>query len=344
MIEMVLSHVDLARMRFAHSPIGELVASLLILQEQSRQHMYNKWISSVRGQLSGLKLDLLLALAPAGRYLPDFVMPPPTQPWGVLADELELVAATSPCHVRAELERLYPDRPMPAVLWPLHEDPGRHLPEVVEAMNRYWQAAVEPVWQRLQALCMADLSYRMERFGIGGISRVLEDLHPEISFLADQLRIDKPHHCHHRFDLTGTGLLLVPCVFSWPTLIVGCCGQARPVLIYPPRGVAELCEQSRAEQTDPLCALVGRTRATLPTQLAEQLDLSPAAVSQHLKILKDTALVTGRRRGRMVLYQRTAAATALLARSSPTSVLAEYSLLEGAAGGDVVTIKSTTNR
>ncbi len=88
MIEMVLSHVDLARMRFAHSPIGELVASLLILQEQSRQHMYNKWISSVRGQLSGLKLDLLLALAPAGRYLPDFVMPPPTQPWGVLADEL----------------------------------------------------------------------------------------------------------------------------------------------------------------------------------------------------------------------------------------------------------------
>src|SRR6266516_809619 len=217
--------------------------------------------------------------------------------------------------------RLYPDRPMPAVLWPLHEDPGRHLPEVVEAMNRYWQAAVEPVWQRLQALCMADLSYRMERFGIGGISRVLEDLHPEISFLADQLRIDKPHHCHHRFDLTGTGLLLVPCVFSWPTLIVGCCGQARPVLIYPPRGVAELCEQSRAEQTDPLCALVGRTRATLlamldlprtTTQLAEQLDLSPAAVSQHLKILKDTALVTGRRRGRMVLYQRTAAATALM--------------------------------
>jgi len=86
--------------------------------------------------------------------------------------------------------------------------------------------------------------------------------------------------------------------------------------------VAELWQQPQAEQTDPLAALVGRTRATLlatlglprtTTQLAEQLDLSPAAVSQHLKILKDTALVTARRRGRMVLYQRTAAATALLA-------------------------------
>jgi DNA-binding transcriptional ArsR family regulator len=66
---------------------------------------------------------------------------------------------------------------------------------------------------------------------------------------------------------------------------------------------------------------MGNTRAALlasldlprtTTQLARQLDLSPAAVSQHLKILKDTALVTAHRRGRMVLYQRTPAATALL--------------------------------
>jgi DNA-binding transcriptional ArsR family regulator len=53
------------------------------------------------------------------------------------------------------------------------------------------------------------------------------------------------------------------------------------------------------------------------TQLAEQLDLSPAAVSQHLKILKDTMLVTADRRGRMVLYQRTTAAAALLAAVGP---------------------------
>jgi DNA-binding transcriptional ArsR family regulator len=328
MIELLLAHVDLARLRFAHSPASEIVMSLRVLQERSRQHMYGKWISAMRGQLSelGKDLDLLLALAPAGRYLPDFVMPPPTQPWEVLADQLGLIAATPPCHVRAELERVYADRPMPAVLRPLHEDPTRHLPEVVGAMHRYWQAAVEPVWPRLQALCMADLTYRTERFATGGIARVLDDLHPEISFLGDRLCVDKPHHCHHRFDLTGTGLLLVPCVFSWPALVVGCCGQAVPALTYPPRGVAELCEQSRIEQTDPLCALVGRTRATLlarldlprtTTQLAEQLALSPAAVSQHLKILKDTTLVTGRRRGRMVLYQRTAAAAALLAAIQP---------------------------
>jgi DNA-binding transcriptional ArsR family regulator len=84
--------------------------------------------------------------------------------------------------------------------------------------------------------------------------------------------------------------------------------------------VAELWEDTMAEQPDPLSALVGRTRASLlailavpgTTQLAERLELSPAAVSQHLKILKDAALVSAHRRGRMVLYQRTPAATTLL--------------------------------
>jgi DNA-binding transcriptional ArsR family regulator len=61
--------------------------------------------------------------------------------------------------------------------------------------------------------------------------------------------------------------------------------------------VAELWEESPPEQPDPLAALVG---------------LGPAAVSQHLKILKDTSLVTAQRRGRLVVYQRTAAAGALL--------------------------------
>jgi DNA-binding transcriptional ArsR family regulator len=85
--------------------------------------------------------------------------------------------------------------------------------------------------------------------------------------------------------------------------------------------VAELWQEASAKLTDPLSALVGRTRATLlavfglprtTTQLAGQLCLSPPAVSQHLKILRDTGLVGARRRGRMVLYQRTAAATTLL--------------------------------
>ena len=88
-----------------------------------------------------------------------------------------------------------------------------------------------------------------------------------------------------------------------------------------------------AEQPDPLSALVGRTRASLlatlglpsTTQLASQLGLSPPAVSQHLKVLRDTALVTARRRGRMVLYQRTPAATTLLKAIQPPGITSSNS-------------------
>jgi DNA-binding transcriptional ArsR family regulator len=322
MIEITLAHSDLARVRFAHSPVEELVASLRVLQDPARQLMYGRWLTMTRSRLDGLRLELLFALAPTGRYLPAFLFPPAAQPWGVLDQELEQIAASPPAVVRAELDKVAEGRSLPAVLTPLYDDPAGHLPEVVAELGRYWRAAVEPVWERVRALCTADLAYRMEQFADGGLARLLANLHPDLAFTDELLRIDKPHHCAHRFDLAGTGIVLVPCAFTWPSLSVDCCGVEQPALIYPPRGVAELWRDTRSGQGDPLGALVGRTRAALlasldlpqtTTQLAEQLDLSPAAVSQHLKILHNAALVTAQRRGRMVFYQRTPAATTLLA-------------------------------
>jgi len=321
MIEMRLAHVDLARVRFAHSPVRELVASLLVLQDPGRQCMHGGWLSAARRRLGGLELELLTALAPIGHYLPSFLFPPPSGPWGVLAEELDAVAASPPAVVRAQLDKVCQGRPLPGVLRPLYEDPVRHLPAVAEAMRRYWQATVEPVWPQLRAASAADVAYRVERFADGGLARVLADLHPEVALDADRLRVDKPHHCSHRFDLAGMGILLLPLRVH---LADGDGGMLRDRPAHPDlpdAGVAELWQEGSAEQTDPLSALVGRTRATLlaglglprtTTQLAGQLGLSPPAASQHLKVLKDTGLVSGRRRGRMVLYQQTAAATTLL--------------------------------
>jgi DNA-binding transcriptional ArsR family regulator len=320
-IEMVLSHLDLGRIRFAHSPVSELVASLRVVQDRTRRQVFGRWMAAMRGRLGGVDVRLLLSLAPLGRFPPDFVLPPPRRPWGVLAEELAGVAATPPTLVRADLDLTYADRPMPAVLRPLYDDPARHLPTVTEAMYRYWRAAIEPVRPRLEALCRADVAYRMNRFAAGGIASVLADLHPEVSLHDDRLRIDKPRHRHERFDLTGSGILLVPSVFTWPRVTLRCRDRADPMLIYPPHGVADLCAPVAAGQREPLCALVGRTRAVLlaaldlprtTTQLARDLNLSPASVSEHLKILHQSALVTSRRQGRMVFYQRTDSATALL--------------------------------
>lgn len=248
-------------------------------------------------------------------------MPAPTGPWPTLADELAAVAATPPDVVRAELDLVSEGRPLPAALQAFYEEPAAQLASAVKELDRYWQVAVEPVWQRMRAVCTADVAYRMERFADGGLAHVLAGLHSQLALEGDRLLIDKPHLCHHRYDLAGTGIVLVPCAFIWPTAMVECCGVDQPVVTYPPRGVAELWDDTPAELTDPLSALVGRTRAKLlsslalprtTTQLAAELGISPPAVSQHLKVLKDTALVTAQRRGRMVLYQRTPTATTLL--------------------------------
>jgi hypothetical protein len=130
MIELVLDHTDLARVRFAHSPVRELVASLLGLQDPSRRAMHGRWLAAVRPRLGGQRLDLLTALAPAGRHLPSFLLPAVTRPWPTPAEELEAIAASPPPVVRAQLEVMCQDRPLPAVLEPLYQDPAAHLPEV----------------------------------------------------------------------------------------------------------------------------------------------------------------------------------------------------------------------
>lgn len=202
MTELVLAHVDLARIRFAHSPVREVVASLGVLHDPGRQCMYGTWLSAVRGRLGGVWLELLIALAPTWST-PPFVAPPPTRPWAVLADELDAITATPPATVRADLEDVYQDRPLPAVLRPLYDDPDRHLTTMVQELDRFWQAAIHPVWRQLRALCMADVAYRMDRFAAGGLVRVLEDLHPELSLDRDRLHIDKPHHRRAGFDFAG---------------------------------------------------------------------------------------------------------------------------------------------
>jgi DNA-binding transcriptional ArsR family regulator len=133
--------------------------------------------------------------------------------------------------------------------------------------------------------------------------------------------------CELRATLGGRGLLLVPCVFGWPRVMVtGPGGRCQPGMCYPPRGVATVAERARPDGTRALSALLGRTRAVMltalelpltTTQLAQRLDVTPAAVSQHLRILKDSALVASRRNGRTVLYQRTTTATALLNAGAP---------------------------
>ena len=97
----------------------------------------------------------------------------------------------------------------------------------------------------------------------------------------------------------------------------------QPAVVYAPRGVATLWEPAE-RAPDALADLLGRRRALLLTTLAhpattQELALrhtaSPAAVSEHLAVLRRAGLIAGRREGRAVRYARTAAGDALVAAS-----------------------------
>jgi len=160
-------------------------------------------------------------------------------------------------------------------------------------------------------LLRADLTHRLDELATGGVARLFRTLHPSVAMREDLLTIVK--YYEGRARLRGRGLLLVPCAFVWPDVLVST-ADPRPSLTYSPRGLGRLWESAPDTGESPLAAVVGRTRATIlallelpmsTTQLAAQLELRAPTLNVHLKSLQAAGILTAHRDGRAVLYQRT---------------------------------------
>src|SRR3954452_18665899 len=319
MVTVRLGPEDVANLRFAISPLMELHNSVRALEHPEAKALHLPWVAAARERVAGLDMALLHALHPRKAYTPDFIDPPPQSPLGELDDELEAMLATPPERVRFELRRAYDGRALPAVLQPLERDPARELPALADLCRAYWQRALAPVWPRVRALLEGDILYRARRLADGGARRLFADIHPEVSFDGDTLRIDMPYDVSA--DLGGRGLLFVPSAFTWPRPAASVEPPWQPFLVYPARGIGGLWEPERAAPPEALAALLGPRRARLPgaggaprstTERARALELSPGSVSQHLSVLRDAGLVHGHRVGRSVLYVRSEEGEALV--------------------------------
>lgn len=324
MIELLCESADLARIRFARSPMQELMASLRVGGRVDRMQMHRPWARSVRGAVGSLRLDLLGPLQANPRYVPDFLTPSPERTDTRFTDELDRLRATPDAVVREQLDLLTGTGGLPEALRPLYDDPRRRLGQLAAEVRAYWTAAVEPIWPRLAGLLDADMGYRAGQLTSGGIVRLLGNLHPELEYAQDALRIHWPAW-QTRSRLDGAGVLLVPSVFMWPSLMVETDPRA-PKLIYSPRGVGQIWNSSAPRPASSIADLLGRSRATLlakldlpqsTTQVARELGLSAASVSEHLSVLRRSGLVAARRSGRSVLYQRTLLGTELLGAATP---------------------------
>lgn len=296
----------------------ELVSSVKVLAGPGSVGMHARWAAEARRRVVGLRLDMLRALVRDPGYLPDFLFPPPTGPDTHLDAEVDRVRATTASMVRAELDRM---RGVAPALRRLYDDPERALGGLVDELRAYWRAAVEPVWPRLRGLLDADLQYRAGQLTSGGVEQMLSGLHPRLEYSDEALRI-RLRRWNSTSDLRGAGLVLIPCAFAWPGLVVTK-DTRQPMLTYAPRGIGVVWSGT-SDVARPLAQLLGRSRAALlarldlplsTTELAVYVGLNAPAVSEHLSVLRRAGLVTARRCGRSVLYQRTALATDLLGRA-----------------------------
>ena len=324
MITIRLNAGDVGRIRFALSPVWEAVTSVRALSNNTARSVHGPWLQKVRPTIEGPDLTLLRALIPPFGYIPDFITPAPPRRTTSLESGLAAIAATPHELVVDEIGKLHGENPHP-LLPDLIAHPAKALDLITSALETYWQRAIEPDWRRMRSLLQEDLAFRLDELASGGIERLFRNLHPSVRFSGTSIEIDRPFRCDGE-PMAGQGLLLVPCVFTWPAGLAVTAAPHVPTLTYPPRGLGRLWEDRQDTTDSPLADLVGRTRAAIvshldlpmsTTHLAHQLGVSAPTLSVHLSILRNAGVVDSRRDGRAVLYYRTALGTQLLSAATP---------------------------
>lgn len=323
MVRFVFGVEDLARTRFAISPMWELVRSLVALRDPSTAALHVPWLRSLSGRLGGIALEPAVALIPPRGYAPDFLTPPPAGPLGDVEQDLAALRATPVEQIRHDMELFRSEHPRSPVAaeWPA--DPAGAVAVLADTLETYWARAVAPAWPRIRAFLEGDLAHRARRLAEDGPAALFAGLHPAVAWADGHLDVTSAREATIRLD--GRGLLLMPSAFTWAGPATIDLPPWQPTLIYPARGIATLWDEgSRAPEA--LARLLGATRATVlasldapcsTTEVAARLAMSPAGTSHHLLALRDAGLVTGRRDGRALLYVRTATGDALLGAPSP---------------------------
>ena len=200
------------------------------------------------------------------------------------------------------------------------EDTEGSLKRLVDALDRYHELAIVPYWPRICEHLEADVLRRGQALVLGGAEAFFGGLDQRVDYRGEVLKLDQPHEA--AIEAAGRGITLVPCAFSWPHVLTLVDPRFRPTLAYAPRGVANLWTTSRsAPNGTALEAALSPARASVlksllmprtTTELAQELGLSPAAISAHLSRLKVAGLAEPHRSGKRVYYRLSFAGESLL--------------------------------
>jgi len=302
-----------------YSPLAEACFSVRVLVNPSRFRAHSGWLRTCRRLPASLRQDLR-ELAPLfAQAIPGFLTAT-TPASSSYADELARVSATPPEHVRGEVlsvletwTTLSTDAAT-AVAGELRAEWDRQpqwaMDRLVDVLDRYWAALFRSEWERIRPSLVAETTLCRDRIARGGDVTRSSGMHLE----GDSLVVARRCRRVDQVDLRGRRLTLAPSAFLWPRVSVESSPAWPYAVFYPLPHTRRPAPPTRAadELLPSLRALADGTRLTIVAliverprttqELADLVAVSEAAVSQHLRQLRATGIVTTRREGRYVLY------------------------------------------
>jgi DNA-binding transcriptional ArsR family regulator len=326
--------VGKVKVRPTLGPLSESLFSLRLLSKRPGHPLVRTWRRAVRGQVDGWEAPLR-ALAPISPVIDLHTVV------GEVTDieQALKVLSTSPvAQLRAELAPLRwgtttTDSATWARVW--LRDVSQGDPHALEALTgllrRYYRQAVEPYWETIRSHVEGEQAHRSRIMAQGGVDQLLDTLHPRVRWRRPYLDVGRSPASSEAPSvevLGGRSLVLVPSVFclDGPQVLRTSGDEASPyLLVYPALREASDAESLWTPPSAPkgaaLARLLGSTRAgalqMLPaacttTQLARQLQVSPATASHHIGVLRAARLITSTRRGTEVAHHLTPLGAALL--------------------------------
>ena len=325
MLTVQLTPEDFGNLRFAYSPLLELVNSYRILHHYpAQQGRFHRWIDEAEAVLYGVEMPYLHALSTQNYQIPDFLTPTPNAPVADLETEIERLRATPNELIRRTVQETIDLCGESEILMQFVAYPRELLECLIEDIRTYWGRTLAHHWPSMMSVLESDMLYRARQLAVDGSSALLNDLYPGLQLRGSRIEYDlshKPMHCSRDYVLHGEGLQLVPGIFA-KSIMWQLAEEWRPMLEYPSRGTGIWWRPAIPTLDQSLEIALGEGRARVlrllstpanTGEIGRQLQITAGAASQHLGRLNQAGLVEPHRSGKRVYYHLTDRGAKLLA-------------------------------
>jgi DNA-binding transcriptional ArsR family regulator len=312
MIAIHIQPEDIVQIRFAYSPLIELVKSYRVLQLPELHGRYQAWVDAATVALGGTQfphMDAVMTL----NYCAQFLMPTPLEPVRDFADEIASLGMISAALIRQEMLAVLAVNPLTPVRQSFLDGPRAALECLIGELIAYWERTLAIYWRRMIPILENDILHQAKSLALNGAAVTLDQLAQNVAFDGGMLRIDRPNNraLSGEIGLNGNGIQLVPSIFKDTSNFHGY-PHKRAMVMYSARGGGLLEPDGEQEGQESLRLLVGEGKARIllaleiplhTQELAQRLGVTASAISQHLGRLQESGMVEAHRSGYYVYYR-----------------------------------------